>query len=165
MDRQQLLAVAKDHLKGVPDHRRQTDLSELLDRLAVSPASLSRSRQMLDWNDVRAVLDITHIGGHSHSHPILSAVTDDQLDVEVATCRDRIASETGSRPRWFAYPNGRARDFDGRTRAALRRHGFDMAFTTVEGVAGADVDWMAVPRFAGDGTLGDLAWRLSVRAR
>jgi peptidoglycan/xylan/chitin deacetylase (PgdA/CDA1 family) len=120
---------------------------------------------MLSWDDVRAILDVTHIGAHSHTHPIMSMLTEEELDVEVATCREKIRSATGMTPRWFAYPNGRARDFDDRSRGALRRHGFDTAFSTVGGVAGAGVDWMALPRLAGDGTVGELAWRLSVRAR
>ena len=80
--------------------------------------------------------------------------------MELATCRERISSATGAPPRFFAYPNGRERDFDERSRAALRRHGFAVAFSTEEGVNGPDTDWMAVRRFAGDGSLPDLAWRL-----
>jgi peptidoglycan/xylan/chitin deacetylase (PgdA/CDA1 family) len=92
-------------------------------------------------------------------------LTDEEREVEVATCRERIRSATGTTPRWFAYPNGRTCDFDDRSRGALLRHGFDTAFSTVSGVAGPDVDWMAVPRFASGATVGELAWRLSVRAR
>jgi peptidoglycan/xylan/chitin deacetylase (PgdA/CDA1 family) len=163
-NRGELLSAAKEHLKGVSGKERDRDVAELLARLGAKDAVTDGARQMLDWSDVKAILDGTHIGGHSHTHPIMSKLTDEELEVEVATCRERIRSVTGITPRWFAYPNGRTCDFDDRSRAALRRHGFDAAFASVGGVAGPDVDWMALPRFAGDGTVGDLAWRLSVRA-
>ena len=57
-----------------------------------------------------------------------------------------------------------ARDFDDRARDALVRHGFTEAFSTEEGVNGAQTDWLAVRRFAGDGPVSDLTWRL-LRAR
>ncbi len=163
--RQLLLSAAKEHLKGVPDKTREIEVAELLDRLGVATAWLDGTRQMLDWDDVRAISDVTHIGAHSDTHPILSMLTDAELEREVATCRDKIRSALGTNPRWFAYPNGRACDFDDRARAALLRHGFDAAFTTVAGIARVGVDWMALPRLAGAGTVGELAWRLSVRAR
>jgi peptidoglycan/xylan/chitin deacetylase (PgdA/CDA1 family) len=160
-----LLSAAKEHLKGVSGKERDKDVAELLARLGAENPVSAGGRQMLDWDDVKAILDGTHIGGHSHTHPIMSKLTDEELEVEVATCCDRIRAVTGITPRWFAYPNGRACDFDDRARAALRRHGFEAAFASIGGVAGPDVDWMALPRFAGDGTVADLAWRLSVRAR
>jgi peptidoglycan/xylan/chitin deacetylase (PgdA/CDA1 family) len=163
--RQLLLRAVKEHLKGVADKRRGIEVTELLDRLGVATACFDGVRQMLDWDDVRAISDVTHIGAHSDTHPILSMLTDAELEREVATCREKIRSAIGRTPRWFAYPNGRACDFDDRSRAALLRHGFDAAFTTVSGIAGVGVDWMALPRLAGDGTVGELAWRLSVRAR
>jgi peptidoglycan/xylan/chitin deacetylase (PgdA/CDA1 family) len=119
---------------------------------------------MMTWDDVKATLDITRFGGHTHSHSILSAASDDRVEAEVATCRERIAAATGLPPRLFAYPNGRARDFDERARQALLRHGFTEAFSTEEGINGAGTDWLAVRRFAGEGPLPDLAWRL-LRAR
>jgi peptidoglycan/xylan/chitin deacetylase (PgdA/CDA1 family) len=163
--RQQLLSAAKEHLKSVPDADRKAEVAELLERLGAHNPFFNGVRQMLSWDDVTAILEGTHIGGHSHTHPIMSMLTDEALETEVATCRERIRSATGMTPRWFAYPNGRTCDFDDRSRAALLRHGFDSAFASVGGVAGADVDWMALPRFAGEGTVGELAWRLSVRAR
>jgi peptidoglycan/xylan/chitin deacetylase (PgdA/CDA1 family) len=163
--RQHLLATAKGHLKNVPAKTREPEVARLLDRLGTRSTFHSPVRQMLDWEDVKAVLDITHLGAHSHTHAILSSMSDEELEIEIAACQDRIRSATGRAVRWFAYPNGRMRDFDDRSRAALLRHGFDTAFTTVPGVTGKGADWMALPRFAGGGTVGDVAWQLSVGAR
>jgi peptidoglycan/xylan/chitin deacetylase (PgdA/CDA1 family) len=157
--RERLLRAAKDHLKDAPGEQLEDDVSELLRRLDAH-RERHGERVMMTWDDVKATLDITRFGGHTHSHPILSAVSSDRIDAEVANCRDKIASATGSSPRLFAYPNGRSRDFDGRARDALVRHGFTEAFSTEEGVNGAHTDWLAVRRFAGDGPVSDLTWRL-----
>jgi peptidoglycan/xylan/chitin deacetylase (PgdA/CDA1 family) len=114
---------------------------------------------MLTWDEVRATADLTRFGGHSHTHPILSRLDGARAEQEIRTCRDRIAQETGRTPIYFAYPNGRATDYTDETKQILRRNGFTVAFSTREGIAGADSDWMAVPRLPGEAAdLADFAW-------
>jgi peptidoglycan/xylan/chitin deacetylase (PgdA/CDA1 family) len=121
---------------------------------------------MLTWDEVRATADVTTYGGHTHTHPIMSRLTPEECDREIRECRDRLVAETGRAPRYFAYPNGGRDDFDAATAEALRRHGFSVAFSTIEGVAGADTDWMAVRRIPGvNAPAADLAWYLATRSR
>lgn len=113
----------------------------------------------MTWDEVRATSDITCYGGHTHTHPILSRVKRSQVVQEIATCRDRILSETGRAPTCFAYPNGRPADFTRETQEILRGHGFTLAFSTTEGIASKDSDWMAVKRLPGQArNVWDLAW-------
>jgi peptidoglycan/xylan/chitin deacetylase (PgdA/CDA1 family) len=134
---------ARAHLKSVPDAERQAALDRLLAALGNPP---ELDRQMLTWDEVRRTMDITHYGGHTHTHPILSRLSREQADTEIRTCRDRIAAETGRTPTTFAYPNGRPEDYSRETQEILRRHGFSVAFSTSEGIAGPDTDWMAIKR-------------------
>jgi len=78
--------------------------------------------------------------------PSSRASTRAAADREIRTCRDRIAAETGKTPTYFAYPNGRPADYTVETQEILRSHGFTIAFSTSEGIAGAGTDWMAVKR-------------------
>ncbi len=134
---------ARAHLKGLPDDGRHTVLARLLDELGEpSPPK----REFLNWDEVRRTLDLTRFGGHTHNHPILSRITSDQASMEIRTCRERIAAETGQHPWLFAYPNGSPADYTSQTQALLREHGFTVAFSTSPGVANADTDWLAVPR-------------------
>lgn len=160
-ERDRFLRLVKRHLKQVPDDTKEALVQELLGRMGVSPAALRSERRMMTWDEVRAVSGLTRWGGHTVSHPILSQVDEVRVDAEILGCRQRILEETRNAPRYFAYPNGRAMDFDDRTRAALRRHGFDLAFSTIEGVNGPDTDWLAVRRYPGLGTCADLAWQMS----
>jgi peptidoglycan/xylan/chitin deacetylase (PgdA/CDA1 family) len=134
---------ARAHLKTLPDSQRREEMKALMAEVGEPPA---RPREMLTWDEVRKTMPLTVYGGHSHTHPILSQLDRAGCDVEVRTCRDRIASETGAAPHYFAYPNGGPSDYNAETQASLREHGFRVAYSTTHGIAGTDTDWMAVRR-------------------
>jgi peptidoglycan/xylan/chitin deacetylase (PgdA/CDA1 family) len=149
-------ARARAHLKTLPDQERRAAVEALMEALGRPAAG---SRQMLSWDEVRAASALTIWGGHTHNHPILSRIGAEQADVEIRTCRDRIAAETGKVPTTFAYPNGQPADFTDETKAILKKNGFTLAFSTSRGIAGPDSDWMAIPRLPGEATnLEDFVW-------
>jgi peptidoglycan/xylan/chitin deacetylase (PgdA/CDA1 family) len=147
---------ARAWLKAVPDGERRAAVDAFVAETGAPP---DRGREMLSWDEVRATLDVTTYGGHSHTHPIMSRLDRAACEREVRTCRDRIAAETGVTPRYFAYPNGRPADYTAETQAVLHDHGFDIAYTSSEGIAGAGTDWMAVKRLPSEAPqLADFAW-------
>ncbi len=153
---------ARAHLKKLPDAERRAAMQELVAALG-TPAE--RPRQMLTWDEARRTMDLTTFGGHSHTHPILSRLDRSVAEREIRTCRDRIAAETGRVPVSFAYPNGRPEDYTPETQELLRGLGFTTVFSTSEGIAGSDTDWMAIKRLPGDGdVLGDFAWIATSRS-
>jgi peptidoglycan/xylan/chitin deacetylase (PgdA/CDA1 family) len=157
--------AAKARLKGAPNDERKRWLADILDRLGTSSPEIGMDRQMLTWQEVRNSMDGTRYGGHSHSHPILSQLTTPEVESEIELCSGRLRAETGVLPTLFAYPNGRTVDFDERTKDALRRHGFELSFSTVAGAITSDVDPLALPRqHAGDHSSGGFA-ALVARAR
>jgi peptidoglycan/xylan/chitin deacetylase (PgdA/CDA1 family) len=150
---------ARNYLKGLPDEERQAVMARLLDELGEPPPP---DREFLTWDEVRRTMDLTRFGGHTHTHPILSRLNPAQASLEIQTCRERIAAETGQRPWLFAYPNGRPADYTCHTQALLREHGFSVAFSTSPGVVDAATDWLAVPRIRGEESLAALVsslWR------
>ena len=154
---------ARTYLKTLPDADRQKAVQELFVALGMPPV---RERQMLNWDEVRRTMDLTTYGGHTHTHPILSRLDRAGAEREIKTCRDRITQETGRAPTLFAYPNGTAADFTGETKELLQEAGFTVAFSTIEGIAGADSDWMAVKRLPGAGRdVPDFVWIAAGLAR
>jgi peptidoglycan/xylan/chitin deacetylase (PgdA/CDA1 family) len=103
-------------------------------------------RLMLDWDEVRAL----HAGGftigaHTVDHPILSRLTEQEMEREIAGSRDAIEAQLQAPARHFAYPNGQPGDFDERSIAIVRKLGFASAVTTVAGVNDAGTpryEWM-----------------------
>ncbi|MEV6650683.1 polysaccharide deacetylase family protein [Streptomyces sp. NPDC051219] len=62
---------------------------------------------MLDWDQVREIAAAgSEIGGHSHTHPQLDQLADDQLGFEVRHCTEAIAGQLGEPPVSFAFPYG-----------------------------------------------------------
>ena len=160
-----VLRQCKNHLKRVSDGERRTLLERLFSALGADAGTFSVERQMLTWDEVRATMDLTTYGGHSHTHPILSRLDPAALEDEIRSCRDRLLAETSVVPTLFAYPNGRPDDFTAETKSVLERHGFETAFATSEGVNGPDTDWMAIKRIPGDGRAPDFAWFIATRSR
>jgi peptidoglycan/xylan/chitin deacetylase (PgdA/CDA1 family) len=149
------LAV-RAYLKTIPDVERVDRVEELVAALGGSPP---RERQMTTWDEVRRTMDLTTYGGHTHSHCILSRLDRAGAAREIRACRDRIAAETGRTPTFFAYPNGTPADFTPETQTILREHGFQVAFSSIDGIAGAATDWMAVRRIPSlDGDVPSFAW-------
>jgi peptidoglycan/xylan/chitin deacetylase (PgdA/CDA1 family) len=66
------------------------------------------------------------IGFHTLHHHPLPGLCDTDMDVAVTSGRDRLAAAAGGTMRYFAYPHGKA---DDRSVGAVRRAGFDAAFT------------------------------------
>ncbi|MEU7645492.1 polysaccharide deacetylase family protein [Streptomyces huasconensis] len=77
---------------------------------------------MLDWDQVRELAAAgTEIGGHSHTHPELDQLGDEELRTELGRCRDIVADELGAPPASFAYPYGYS---SRRVRDRVRKAGF-----------------------------------------
>jgi peptidoglycan/xylan/chitin deacetylase (PgdA/CDA1 family) len=66
------------------------------------------------------------VGFHTIEHDIVPSLDDASLDAAVSRGRADLAAATGGAVRYFAYPHGKA---DPRSAAAVRRAGFDAAFT------------------------------------
>lgn len=159
--RSAFLRAAKDHIKLQPERDKECLTQSVLDTLAIQGDTLLAPRQTMSWDEVREAAEFTAYGGHTHNHLIMSRLDGETLDAEIRTCRERILAEIGSAPDTFAYPNGRAIDFTDEAKSSLRRYGFSTAFSAIEGINGADTDWMAVRRISGGMSVADLAWRLS----
>jgi len=66
------------------------------------------------------------IGCHSHTHPDLTRLPEDELEREVLGSKRRLEEMLGQRVSAFCYPDGA---HDARVVSAVRRAGFDVAFT------------------------------------
>lgn len=66
------------------------------------------------------------IGCHGWDHTVMVGMSDAELHRHTVEARDALADMTGTLPRTFAYPEGR---YDARALDAVRRAGFDAAFS------------------------------------
>ena len=89
---------------------------------------------------------LVSFGAHTTHHEILAQQDDAEVLREVHGSHARVTREIGVPPTVFAYPNGRAIDFDARAEAAVTSAGIRFAVSTTEGLA--DTSWhpLALPR-------------------
>lgn len=150
--RQQSLVRLIPELKELSD----TDLLGEVDRLeeALDVATptlrdLPKAMRPLTWDMAcdMALSGHVDIGGHTHTHPILSRCDSMVMRAEISTCRDRIRAEIGELPASFAYPNGKAEDYTRETLLLVREAGFKAACTTINGRVDDDASMFQLPRY------------------
>ena len=151
-----VIAECKRHLKSVSDDDKERLMDSLTQALG-NPVLPDVGRQIMSWDEVRASMDLTTYGGHTHTHPLMSKVDSGRLEHEIRMCRDRITEETGTKPTLFAYPNG---DFTPEAKALVSRYGFDAAFSTKHGLNDGTTDWLEVRRL-GVGHIVPTTWMMT----
>lgn len=109
-----------------------------------SPAYLAAFR-FLDWDQVRELelSGLATFGAHTVNHEIVTRLPDESMRREIGDSIAKVAAECDRPSRGFAYPNGRATDFDARAEKTLESAGCEFALTTIAGFNSS-----ASPRFA-----------------
>jgi peptidoglycan/xylan/chitin deacetylase (PgdA/CDA1 family) len=157
-------AMAVEFFKDLPDGERIAQVESLVATLAPELDGDAGPFRMLSWDEARALASKGNVTLYPHSvtHPILSRCPDEKVEHEVFESCAALERETGRPPIVFAYPNGRAQDFDERAKAALRCHGVRWALATTSGLAHRDSDPLALPRIATGSDLSFAGFRLAV---
>ena len=135
-----------EHFKTLPDPQMRAEVAKL------GPKAVGQAPTVtlpMNWDQVREMKasGLIDFGGHTHTHPILAQCTVEQQAEEIRKCRERIQTELGVSPVLFAYPNGRAADFNADTQRLLAEHGFKAAFTMMCARLGAGDKPFALPRY------------------
>jgi len=85
------------------------DITALLDRIAEEPSTGAKERDLMDWNEIRAMTaqGQVRIGSHTRRHVRLTPqLARNTADDEIVGSIAEIESQLGSRPVSFCYPNG-----------------------------------------------------------
>lgn len=109
------------------------DQSRFLRRLCDHPGEWSsRVIDVIDRSQVRTLArePLITIGAHTHNHPVLSSLTDNQLRVELSSSRRLLEEWTDRAIVHLAYPFGGRKEAGRREFRAARELGFESATTT-----------------------------------
>lgn len=121
----------KSHLSSLGRDEREAYLEQLQCQLGVIP---QRNDSLLTWEDLNqlAAEGVT-IASHTHSHAILTRLSDEQVVWEAQTSQHWIRQQTGQEWPIFCYPNGRRDTFNRHTGHILKENGYVAAFTMIGG--------------------------------
>jgi glycosyltransferase involved in cell wall biosynthesis/peptidoglycan/xylan/chitin deacetylase (PgdA/CDA1 family) len=115
-------------IKATP-HKQAMDLiDKLVERLAAGPPPRS---SVLNWDELRDLeKQGVAIGAHTHTHPILTRMSQEEISEEVHCSQTELEQEIRTVRPIFCYPSG---EHDGSVVRILEEEGFKAAFTTRDG--------------------------------
>jgi peptidoglycan/xylan/chitin deacetylase (PgdA/CDA1 family) len=140
--------VICEHLKIVKDEDRKNIIS-LIERqlhVDVDRSALHKHFRLMSWEQRNKMKKsgLVDFGSHSSTHPILSRLSNSELYYEIQNSFSRI----GDNPVLFAYPNGRAIDFDERCQTFLSKKNIACAVSTISGLNDRKVNPYALRRIS-----------------
>lgn len=138
------------YLKTLSADKREKLIHEIAtnNRIEIPSAPTDLFRPIAK-NNMTEMLEsgLVELAAHTLTHPIMTMLSSDELDFELRQSKKELEEFSGREIRAFCYPNGLPGDFDERTRSALEKTGYDLAFTSAEGINYIkNVDWRQLNR-------------------
>jgi peptidoglycan/xylan/chitin deacetylase (PgdA/CDA1 family) len=113
-------------------------LDRLAERAMVEIDSEGLARKLfMGWSHVRQLADLDAgltIGSHAHSHRKLAALDDDTQSDELAYSKQILEARLGHAIKALAYPYGWPGAYTMRTKVLAARAGYQLAFSSQEGI-------------------------------
>lgn len=144
-DKREAIALVLKGLKYLPADVRAAQVHALARGLGAEVAT----GLMMTPDQVRAMRKAgMQIGAHTVTHPILARASEAEVAHEIEESKRRLEALLDERVGLFAYPNGKpGEDYNEQSVAAVRRAGFDAAFSTRWAAASGATDLFELPRF------------------
>ncbi len=119
-----------EQLKGLSYTEMQVKLQCILQKIELK-AEESISFPGMSWKQVQTLAadPLITIGGHSHAHPVLSKLSEEEAWKEIVVNKELLENNTGKPMTIFSYPNG---NWSPGLASLLRRAGYEFALTTEE---------------------------------
>lgn len=125
--------AASERLSEIFKGLRPELQSQLLETIRLQcPGGAEERPAMLSWEEV-GMLDrnpLITIGGHTMTHPVLSSLTNEELEREVGGCKQVLEQRLGHPLAHFAYPYGSRRQVGEREIKMAETVGFSSALVT-----------------------------------
>jgi peptidoglycan/xylan/chitin deacetylase (PgdA/CDA1 family) len=131
-------AAIQESLKKLEHPKLMAALRKMTSELGDDPdcsIAMGSPFRMLDKKAIgeMAASGLIEFGAHTHRHSILSHLSDGERENEIRRSTDAVYELTGQRCKYFAYPNGRAEDYNSETIQDLKTCGVQAAVTTISG--------------------------------
>lgn len=138
------LKAVREYVKNEPHCNADTFADELCARLG-KPGKLSTDDPLdlkMSWNQVRRAndSDLIKIGGHSHTHAILSFLSQEKLTDEINTSLALLHERAGIASKHYSYPEGLSHCYSEVVIRELKRFGIQCCPTAIDGVNARDTD-------------------------
>jgi len=146
---------ASDALKAVGPREREYLLKKIFAVIPAPTPEETRPHAFMTWSEVHRMetTGLISIGAHTAHHEIVRNLDDVSLQDELRSSVEEVAKRCTRPSRTFAYPNGRAIDFDERSGDILASLGCIAAVSTIEGLNDASTPPFALRRISVGGAM------------
>lgn len=106
--------IISDYCLTLENTKKECFIINLYNSLNVDvPIDAPKAYKAVTWQQVKEMMDAgLEVGSHSHSHPILTKLSDAQLFRELTKSKDLIKEKLNLSTNIFCYPNGQRVDFN-----------------------------------------------------
>ena len=124
--------IMLEQLKKPDNAQRKKFVPDVLKELGISSTKAQDASNLLTWTRIKEMghHNVT-FGSHTMTHPILANLPASELDWELTTSCQVIEQKIDKAVRFFAYPNGKPRDFNESIVQVIKQAGYKAAVTTV----------------------------------
>lgn len=99
----------------------------------------------MSWQDVKELSEKFTIGGHTHTHPIMSYLNDDELDAEIELPL-AFLKKIGIHTQHFSYPEGLDYCYNDKVIKRLKHYGIKICPTAISGLNTTKTDLFNLKR-------------------
>jgi peptidoglycan/xylan/chitin deacetylase (PgdA/CDA1 family) len=144
-----------DALKALRPREREYLLTKIFGQIPAPSADEVKPHAFVTWPDVTRMesTGLISFGAHTAHHEIVRNLDDASLRDELQSSVEEVARRCSRVSRTFAYPNGRAVDFDERSAEILASLGCAAAVSTIEGLNDASTPPFALRRISVGGSM------------
>jgi peptidoglycan/xylan/chitin deacetylase (PgdA/CDA1 family) len=134
-------------LSPLMDSEREEVMQQL--RQGAPPCAGGQQHRCLTEAELRELADgdLVEIGAHTLTHPVLSSLSAEQQQEEIAGSKRRLESLTGKTITSFAYPYGKKNHYTSQTVSTVQANGFACACSNFGGLVTSISNRFALPRF------------------
>lgn len=144
--RQTIYRTLHQALRSLSTPSRQTVLDSLRGWSGAGKASRPTHRRLGSAELVRLAEAGIEVGAHTLTHPVLSALSTQEQQLEVSHGKQRLGDILGRPVRSFAYPYGTRMDYTAETVEIVRQAGFTCACANYAGAVRLGADVFQLPR-------------------
>jgi len=146
----QVLEDIRKFVKSNSNFNKDNFISQLY--LQLEEEEVFTSNDILDkkmnWSELRKLSEnpLFIIGGHTHTHPILSFLDSESLDNEISICLSKLEKNAEIKTVYFSYPEGQHNHYNQNVIDKLKEKGILCCPSAIDGVNDITIDLFNLKR-------------------
>lgn len=143
-ERIQLMNLIRSKVKSDSSLNIEEFVSDIFKQCAVEQINGSESYldKKLSWEQIKEIhnSELFTIGGHTHTHQIMSFLSPEQLESEIQQCLGLLRENSDVETIHFSYPEGLSHTFNEDVIQSLKGHGIKCCPTAMDGTNNIPTD-------------------------